>query len=324
MIVLGVAVELAQIGDLGSEPFVERLAGLGVGAIEAQLSPEMRSDEIARWGATIEAAAKHELAVSFHAPLPPEHPAWPEVLRLARAPSAGSRAAVIVHGCSGPRPDPALAERTAEQLRRLADAAPESMIALENGANLERGPVARLRAWAQRRRREAAVRARPSGVGSGMGAALATPVPPAAEPVDAPLPARPRRARWNAAGSRDAALAICNAAARPNCVWAWDLAHDWLAGRAPDVVRATVPGADVLRRVGYVRVHDVDDKGVDHCLLVMGNVPYTTQLRALLAAGYAGTVCLAARYTAAMRPYGGRWQALERSLHVLQQTLKLA
>ena len=323
MIVLGVALEMAQLDLLGIGQCVEQLAGLGVGAIEAQLSPEMRSDEIARWGATIDAAARYHLAVGFHAPLPPEHPAWPELLHLATA-SPAQLSALLVHGCAGPHPDPALTVRTVDHLRRLADAAPELLIGLENVANVDRGLTATLRAWAAARRRAARARARPSGVGSAMGAAVPAQVRPVLEPLDAPLPRRPRHVRWNAAGSRDATLDICDRVARNNCVFAWDLAHDWIAGRQPGVLQSSVPQAELLRRVGYVRVHDVADSGDDHCLLVIGNVPYTTQLRALLAAGYAGTVCLAARYTAAMRPYGGRWQALERSLNVLKQTLKLS
>lgn len=322
MIVLGVAVELAQITGLGSEPFVERLAGLGVGAIEAQLSPNMRSDDIARWSATVDAAARHKLAVGFHVPFLLQAQGWFAAYELVRTLQGGTSATLIVHGCAGRRPDPKLVELTVAQLRRLADSAPDVTIALENVANLEHGPIARLRAWIARRRRAAAGSSRPSGVGSGMGAPRAGAVRSGDEPVDAPLP-RQHGARWNAAGSRQAAWDICASVERPNCVLAWDLAHDWLAGRTSAVEQPAVPSAAMLRRVGYVRVHDVDDKGNDHCLLVMGNVPYTTQLRALLAADYAGTVCLAARYTAAMRPYGGRWQTFERSIRILQQTLKL-
>lgn len=324
MIVLGVAVHWAHTGGMALEPYLARLVELGVGAIEAQLSPEMRSDEIAHWSATIDLAARHGLAVGFHAPMAPQHPAWPAVLGWASASPARSPAAVIVHGCSGPRRDPRLAPCTADHLRRLADAAPLAMIALENGANTAGGPIAHLRAWAARRRRLAAD-SRPQGVGSGMGAPRAAlPLPSSYEPVDPPPAPRPRQARWNAAGSRDAAWEICAGVERSNCVVAWDLAHDWIAGRQPGVAQAAVPTTEALRRVGYVRVHDVDDGGADHCLLVMGNVPYTTQLRALMGAGYGGTVCLAARYTAAMRPHGGRWQALERSLNILKQTLKLS
>src|SRR3712207_554737 len=121
MIVLGVAVEPAQLGRLGCEPYLERLAGLGAGAIEAQLSAEMRSDEIARGGERSAGAGGRGVAVISGGRGRESPRAGRELLRRAGAFSAGGPATIIVHGCAGPRPDPALAERTILHLRRLAD-----------------------------------------------------------------------------------------------------------------------------------------------------------------------------------------------------------
>ncbi len=133
-----------------------------------------------------------------------------------------------------------------------------------------------------------------------------------------------RTGGFSATGSREATLQVVMEVNQPNCIIAWDVAHDWLGGARSGISHwRTTPAPDFLSRVGYVRLHDVDDNCHDHWPLVIGNVPYTSQLRPLLQHGFAGTVCLAIRYTPQTGVFGDRWHVLERSLAVARQVLRL-
>jgi sugar phosphate isomerase/epimerase len=73
----------------------------------------------------------------------------------------------------------------------------------------------------------------------------------------------------------DARLGIC-----------WDLGHDVLQGYK------ALPPDDFLAGVRHVHIHDINDAQEDHFPLIYGNVPWEADLRALLAAGFAGAVVM--------------------------------
>ncbi|HEY0607943.1 MAG TPA: TIM barrel protein [Herpetosiphonaceae bacterium] len=216
----------------------------------------------------------------------------------------------------------------------LASLPPTVTVAVEQGWSwgMMIGLGAMVRSLRDSRRSQGMERQRLTGVGSAMGAEL----PPAIQRVSSSATdfdpslqsgwwrTLRRTDGFSGTATREEALQVVMEVNQPNCVIAWDLAHDWLGGAKGRVAdwRST-PASDFLDRVGYVRLHDVDAKGCDHWPLVVGNVPYTSQLRALLRHGFAGTVCLAIRYTQEMVVFGDRWQVLERSLAVTRQVLRL-
>ncbi len=106
---------------------------------------------------------------------------------------------------------------------------------------------------------------------------------------------------------------------------AWDLAHDWLGG-PPSGRRdwRAIPDTDFLGAVGYVRLHDADQSGVDHLPLVVGNVPYTTQLRSLSSTTFNGPVCVALRYTGRAAQFGRRAALEDQSLAVTRRIFRLS
>ncbi len=133
-----------------------------------------------------------------------------------------------------------------------------------------------------------------------------------------------RTGSFSGTGTREETLQVVMEVSQPNCIIAWDVAHDWLGGAKGGVADwRSAPSADFLNRVGYVRLHDADATGRDHWPLVIGNVPYASQLRPLVQHGFVGTVCLAIRYTAQTRVFGDRWHVLERSLAIARQVLRI-
>lgn len=332
MIELSVPLHIEWMGGLPATTYLEQVLSRGVRAVEVQLPPALSPALIAPWAALAQAATEHGCAVAIHAPLPPEHPGWPALLRWLQQLAAQSPLVLIVHGCTAPRRDSTLAAQTVAFARRLlADLPPTTTLAIEQGWNsaLRSQPGAVLRRIQQRWRSQ---RQRPSGVGSGMGVSQPT-APRGASMAEAIFDPslepswwqrRSRATHFSATGTREATLQIVEQIDRPNCVIAWDLAHDWLGSRLGEATTwPSIPPTSFLRRVGYVRLHDVSDDGCDHWPLVVGNVPYTSQLRALLRAGFDGPVCLAVRYPAVVQTYGDRWQTLDRSLAVARQTLRL-
>lgn len=334
MIDLSVPLHIDWMGGLKPADYVDRLQSLGVTAVEAQLPPDLSAPAIERWTALIDLVRERRLKLAIHVPIALSTPIWQHLYawleQVATAPIT-----LVVHSDTAGRPDVGLIARTVSHLRMLLASLPPSVtVAVEQGWNwgMMIGLGAVVRNVRDSRLSQRMERQRRMGVGSGMGAEL----PPAIQPVsssatdfDPPL----RTGWWRAlrridgfsgTATREEALQVVMEVNQPNCVIAWDLAHDWLGATKGRVTEwRSTPTSDFLDRVGYVRLHDVDAKGRDHWPLVVGNVPYTSQLRALLRRGFAGTVCLAIRYTQEMVVFGDRWQVLERSLAVTRQVLRL-
>jgi hypothetical protein len=321
MIDLSLPLHVDWLGGLSATAYLDRLSSLGVTAVEIQLPPSLSTAEIERWTALIDLVRERQLKLAIHVPIAPEQPVWPELrTRLARV--AQSPLTLILHGCTAGRPSPALYTQTIVHIRALFASVPNVVVAVELGWNWGTtigvsASLHRLRGRHLRQRRQAQ---RPSGVGSGMGGATPTvrrSQLPAISGFDPPLGSSLWRTLRRADG-------FSGTGTREDGVIAWDLAHDWLGGAQGGIVdwRST-PADEFLRLVGYVRLHDVDDRGCDHWPLVVGNVPYASQLRSLLRHDFNGTVCLAIRYTPQMLAFGDRWRVLERSLAVTRQVLRL-
>ncbi|HEY0734922.1 MAG TPA: TIM barrel protein [Herpetosiphonaceae bacterium] len=322
------------MGGLKPADYLDRLQSLGVTAVEAQLPPDLSAPEIERWAALVDLARERRLKLAIHAPIALGTPIWQELYawfgQMAVAPLT-----LVVHSATAGRPDAGLVAQTVSRVHALLAALPPTMtVAVEQGWSWGRmiGLGAMVRSLRDSRLSQGMERQRLTGVGSAMGAEL----PPAIQPVASSAAnfdpsfqsgwwrTLRRTDGFSGTATREEALQVVMEVNRPNCVIAWDLAHDWLGGAKGRVAdwRST-PTSDFLDRVGYVRLHDVNAKGCDHWPLVVGNVPYTSQLRALLRHGFAGTVCLAIRYTQEMIVFGDRWQVLERSLAVTRQVLRL-
>lgn len=332
MIELSVPLHMEWMGGLSTTTYLEYVISRGVRAVEVQLPPTLSSAMLLPWIALAQVAIEQGCAVAIHAPLPADHSAWPALLAWLQQFAARSPLVLIVHGCTGARPGPTLVPQTVAFARRLlADLPATTTLAIEQSWNsaLRSQPGAVLRRIRQRWQRQSQ---RPSGVGSGMG--VSQPVAPRrasiGETIFDPSLEQPwwqrrlRAGHFSATGTRETTLQVVEQIDQPNCVIAWDLAHDWLGSRVSDATTwSSIPPTSFLRRVGYVRLHDVSDNDCDHWPLVVGNVPYTSQLRALLREGFDGLVCLAVRYPVGAQTYGDRWQTLDRSLAVARQTLRL-
>lgn len=330
MIKLALPLHPDWTGGLDPIAYLDKVAGFGVNAVEVQLPPTLTSEALHPWLALTQTALDRAYALSLHAPLPADHPVWAPLLHWLRQAAGSTALTLIVHGCARRRWHPSLIAETIAWLRRLLDRLPATAtVAVELGWNPGARPGGPLRRAAQRWRRSQPQR--PSGVGSGMGAAAVSATPPAGaeQRFDPQLPQPtcwpcPPRNGFRATGSRATTLGIVEQIDHPRCTIAWDLAHDWLGGSLGGVPAwHSIPPLPFLQRVGYVRVHDVDAGGADHWPLVLGTVPYTSQLRALVRHGFDGTVCLAARYPPAIQAFGDRWHLLDRSLDVLRQALRL-
>lgn len=334
MIDLSVPLHIDWMGGLKPADYVDRLQSLGVTAVEAQLPPDLSAPAIERWTPLLDLARERRLKLAIHVPIALSTPIWPDLYawlgQVATAPLT-----LVIHSATAARPDAGLGARTVSHIRALLAALPPIVtVAVEQGWSW--GTMSSLGAVVRnlrdRRLSQNMERQRLTGIGSAMSAEL----PPAIQPVSSSTPHfdPPLRAGWwralrhidgfSGTATREETLQVVMEVNQPNCVIAWDLAHDWLGGTKGRVAEwRSTPTSDFLDRVGYVRLHDVDAKGCDHWPLVVGNVPYTSQLRALLRHGFAGTVCLAIRYTQEMVVFGDRWQVLERSLAVTRQVLRL-
>lgn len=331
MIELSVPLHVDWTGGLPVTTYLDRVMSLGVRAVEIQLPPALTPTNLGRWTALTQNAIERGCTIAIHAPLPAEDPLWPSLILWLQQLARHTPLVLIIHGCTAAQPQPTLIPRSVAFAQRLLADLPSTVtLALELGWNsaLRHRPGAALRRtlrrWQQRQEQ------RPTGVGSGMGAPVApSPRTEQRETVFDPSLEAPLWRRWrrpgvfSAADTRETTMEIVEQIDRPNCTIAWDLAHDWLAGTLGGVTQPSIPSPAFLARVGYVRLHDVSDDGYDHWPLVAGNVPYTSQLRALLRHGFDGPVCLAVRYPAAAQMYGDRWQTLDRSLTVARQTLRL-
>lgn len=314
---------------MGGEPpweYVERLGALGVRGAELNLPPTIAAADLPFWRSFADGVRALRLELTLRVPVPLDAPLWLDLLPWINNLAGTAPLVVLVQGASATRPQPALVDITTRYLRTLCDrVAPNVTVALETSWNrgAMRGVAARLQHWQQQRRHERALRQRPSGVGSGLGtrAADATVRAPADAQVDPPL--QEQQASWTTTGTRAATFATVEQVDRPNCVIAWDLACDWLGSYWQKDDHVAMPPAAFLQRVGYVRVHDALPDGTLNLPLVVGNVPYASQLRALHGAGFDGWACVAVRHTSAAQAFGTRSQLLERSLAITRQALRL-
>ncbi|HEX6290809.1 MAG TPA: TIM barrel protein [Herpetosiphonaceae bacterium] len=331
MIELSLPLHADWTGGLTTAAYLDRLLSLGITAVEVQLPPTLRAEDIDRWAALIDQARERRLKLALHAPLAADSPIWSHVLtwigELATTPVT-----LIVHGCTATRRAPDLVAQTVAYVYALLTRLPPTVtVAVEQSWN--KGAAAGLGGMIRNLRGDKLQGRiqRPIGVGSGMGVASQAapqPVPPATE-FDPWL----KSSRWrmlrrtdgfSGTGTRQETLQVVMEVNHPNCVIAWDVAHDWLGGAKGGVADwQSAASADFLRRVAYVRLHDVDDSGTDHWPLVVGNVPYASQLRPLLQHGFAGVVCLAIRYTPQTHMFGDRWHVLERSLAIARQVFRI-
>lgn len=334
MIDLSVPLHIDWMGGLKAADYLDRLQSFGVTAVEAQLPPELSVPEIEHWAALIGMARERQFKLAIHVPIALNAPIWQDLCAWLRQPAAAPLT-LIVHGYTAGQPSAELVAQSVSYVRALLASVPSVVtVAVEQGWNWGTmvGLGASIRNLRDKRLSRRVERQRPAGVGSAMGASLpplARRGPPTAANFDPPLQhgwwRTFRRADgFSGTGTRAETLQVVREVNQPNCVIAWDVAHDWLGGAKGGVAdwRST-PAGDFLDRVGYVRLHDVDANGCDHWPLVIGNVPYASQLRALLRHGFTGTVCLAIRYTPQMFVFGDRWQVLERSLVVTRQVLRL-
>lgn len=324
MIKLGVPLHIDWMGGTSTAVYLDRISSLGVQAVEIQLPPTLTVDMLSAWITLAQAAVVRNFAIAIHAPLPATHAAWP-IIRKWFDEMPSSAFTLIIHGCAAARMQPALIDQTANFVRTILEQMPPHVsVAVEQGWNTgAHGVGQQVQHHMQRLIRRAS--SRPMGVGSGMGAGF---IPQRLEAQDSPDPVVrvPWRQRhgYSGTGTREQTLRIVERVNDNRCTIAWDLAHDWLGGSRGGVRDwRTLPPPAYLRRIGYVRVHDVDDQGADHQPLVTGNVPYTSQLRTLLQQRFTGTVCLAIRYTDQARAFGSRWHMLERSIAVARQALRI-
>ncbi|HEY1014117.1 MAG TPA: hypothetical protein VGE07_15500, partial [Herpetosiphonaceae bacterium] len=105
----------------------------------------------------------------------------------------------------------------------------------------------------------------------------------------------------------------------------WDLGRDWLTGvLGAQPGWTTIPEPPFLAAVEHLEICDALPAGHGQMPLIPGNVPYTTQLRAL--AGRtpppAPTLDLAYGYLALR--LGDRFQTLARSVTIIQRALRLS
>lgn len=309
----------------------------GVRALELNVPPRFKPGDEERWQRlVVEAQARFTL--HLHAPLAPGGDDWPAVFRLIRTIMGGQAEppVIVVHAPTTTRARTDITDAV-QWLQSLLEAVPApAKIGLELGWNwgAQVGIRARWRRWRMEAARRAGSRGRPSGIGSGLGTRAAPEGNTTSAPVgkgvvdpgvDLAWNARAlRQGGYNAAGTRQTALEMCDAVADERVCLAWDLAHDWLAGPwSGDASWTTIPSERFLRRVGYVRLHDAADDGTDHLPLVVGNVPYTTQLRTLLRLGFDGPVCLAIRYPRTAARHGNRKELQTQSLLVARRVLKM-
>ena len=333
MIDLCLPLHIDWTGGLTISAYLDRLASLGISAVEVQLPPSLQLEDLDRWTALIAQVRERKLKLSIHAPLPADGGIWSSVAQWISRLAGAASLTLVVHGCTASRPSSGLVARTTTHIRSLLMAVPPAVtVAVEQSWN--RGVMSGVGSIARELRDRGLKRhtQRPIGVGSGMGS-VAHSGPQAALPADDVFDPPLHSSWWqtlrrsdgfSGTGTRQETLQVVMEVDQPNCVIGWDVAHDWLGGAKGGVGDwHSTPTADFLNRVGYVRLHDVDDQGRDHWPLVIGNVPYASQLRPLLRYGFAGTVCLAIRYTSQTRRFGDRWHVLERSLTVARQVLRL-
>ncbi len=310
------------------------LQSTGVTALELNLPPALGPGDSDIWHGIVR-LARPNFILHLHAPLPPSCPGWPVVHELLDLIAVDQAAPpfLVVHA-------PATTEATGNGsdvhhwLATLLDTLPApAQLALELGwhQGASTSLAARWRHWRQAMTRGGTA-GRPQGIGSGLGATVPQPAtrhPGKGEPLDPQLAGRGwvsglRVGGFSAAGTRAATLAIVKAVDDARLRIAWDLAHDWLGGPwSGENGWTTVPDQEFLQQVSYVRLHDVADDGTEHLPLVVGNVPYTTQLRSLLRTPFDGPVCVAVRHTSAAARLGGRAELQATSLAVARHMLRI-
>ncbi len=332
MTILSVPLHPEWTGETSIAEYLSRMRLLGVGAVELQLPPMLTNDAVPMWRDLADHVRAVPLKLALHAPIARDRSVWNELLPWIQELADQTPVVIVVHGAAARSQDDGV-KVTVSCVRSLCDRLPETVtVAVETGWNrcAMMRLSARLRHWRHQRHQWRLQRQRPAGVGSGMGSTHAQPEAGAAydQVIDPPLQANTWRhivriGNRLSTGTRASTLEIVDQVDHMNCVIAWDLAHDWLSGAWDQIEQAGVPDKAFLHRIGYVRVHDALANGATHLPLMVGNVPYASQLRALSRIGFDGIACVAVRYTEHAQPYGSRWHVFERSLTMTRQGLRI-
>ena len=321
------------MGTWSADAYLERLCELGVGAGEIQLPASLTAADLLSWRSFVQGVCAYHMQPVLSLPMPFDQPVWEDVIAWINELAQTVSPIVLVHGIRAARPQMSLVDATVSHVRSLCYRVPSHIpIAVLSGWNSAASHrlTTRFRHWQQQRGQQQALRQRPSGVGSGMGNVepVNVSISNTDEMLDPPLDPQQRSLLgkndgWAATGTRDMTLAIVEQVGRSNCMIGWDLAHDWLSSYWELTNQSTIPDHHFLQHVGYVRIHDAMPDGTTHLPLVVGNVPYASQLRALSRAGFDGVACVSVRYTDQAQTYGGRWQLLGRSLVIARQGLRI-
>lgn len=135
--------------------------------------------------------------------------------------------------------------------------------------------------------------------------------------LGAAKPGRPTLVARSRADVQDLAAAVGS----PNVGICWDLAHD-LENAEREPGWEEIPEAAFLERVVHVHLHDLDEANVPHFPLVLGRVPFPTQLEALATGGSLSTlsITMEIRWRCAER-LGDPWSLLGQSYRIAETAI---
>jgi sugar phosphate isomerase/epimerase len=326
---LAIAVHPRRTGGVALPRYLEQLAALGIGAVELRY-PDAPDDQL------VIAAARqiHKLGLRchLHGPRPAHHMTrqppdprerWRPVVELAAELAArqGAEVHLVLHPAGGP--DDRLEEyrqRSAELARWILEA-PGVAPMLELSGPHDGTLLGRMRRWwLTRGAGRRSIGPPPGTIRPGLAGQRLSVRRPGLGEEDEVEPCAGEQ--FSAGAGRAALLATREAIGDERAGLCWDLGHDWLHGQRLERW-TTVPEQSFLRAVRHVHLHEALPDGQLHLPLLTGNVPYTTQLRALLASGFEGVVTLEILFGRAALQLGERMETLRRSVQIARQALRL-
>lgn len=338
MIDLAIPVHPNRTSGLDPRRYIERIAALGATAVELQLSPvtheqlrELRQllNPIAGLGLRCHLHVPTRLAESSDEEPDRIYERWKPVVELAAAAAEQQRSPVhlVIHPAGGPEDHPGVyIEQTAALVRWMLTAAGSihPMLELVLAGQEKLGLRQRIRRWGKRQReRRGQVASPPGTVREGLGGPRLTARRPTPGEEDGVEPCLVERC--SAGGSRSMLLATLEQIGDKRAGICWDLGHDWWQSRFTDEAGwSSLPSPHFLSAVRHVHLHDALPDGHLHLPLQTGYVPYTTQLRALLGAGFTGTITLEIFFDRLALSFGTRFELLERSLATARSILRLS
>jgi sugar phosphate isomerase/epimerase len=122
------------------------------------------------------------------------------------------------------------------------------------------------------------------------------------------------------ARARASVFGLVEQVASPQVGICWDLAHD-RENSAREADWTERPSDEFLRRVVHVHLHDLDDQGMAHYPLLLGNVPFERQLAALAEVKSLPSLTMEVRWLCAVR-MGEPWEMLARSYEAVWSALR--